>query len=59
MRQDQADVVQVLKKADPVAVGRIREHIGRVHIIYFRLFEELAAAAEKEKQQEAERGGPR
>lgn len=58
-RQDEADVVQVLKKADPAAIEKVREHISHVHSLYLRLFDELAAAAEEEKQQEAERGGPR
>jgi hypothetical protein len=58
-RQDQADVVQVLKKVTPAAIEGIRQHIGRVHPIYLRLFDELADAAEQEKQQEEERGGPR
>lgn len=58
-RQDQADVIQVLKKADPAAIAKVREYIGGVHSLYLRLLDELAAAAEEEKQQEAERGGPR
>jgi len=58
-RQDQADVVAVLKKAEPTANEKIREHIANVHAIYLRLLDELATAAEKEKQQEVERGGPR
>ncbi|MHB1426644.1 MAG: hypothetical protein ACYC3I_26075 [Gemmataceae bacterium] len=58
-RQDQADVVQVLKKADPATIEKIREHIASVHAIYLRLLEELATAAEEEKQQEKERGGAR
>lgn len=58
-RQDQADVVQVLKKAAPADIERIREHIAGVHAVYLRLFEELVTAAEEEKQQEKERGGPR
>jgi hypothetical protein len=58
-RQDQADVVAVLKKADPAAIEKIREHIAKVHAIYLRLLEELVTAAEEEKQQEGERGGPR
>jgi hypothetical protein len=58
-RQDQADVVQVLKKTDPAAIAKAREHISGVHSLYLRLFDELAAAAEQEKEQEAERGGPR
>ncbi len=58
-RQDQADVVQVLKKTAPADVERIREHLVGVHPLYLRLFEELVIAAEEEKQQERERGGPR
>lgn len=56
---DRADIVQVLKKTAPAAIEKIREHIGQVHSLYLRLFNELAVAAEEEKQQEAERGGPR
>jgi hypothetical protein len=58
-RQDRADVVQVLKKLEPEAIARIREHVAAVHGSYLRLFEELLAAAEEEKQQEEERGGSR
>jgi hypothetical protein len=58
-RQDQADVVQVLKKTEPAAINKIRQHIASVHAIYLRLFDELAVAAEEEKVQEVERGGPR
>lgn len=57
--QDRADIIQVLKKSEPAAIEKIREHIGKVHSLYLRLFDELAVAAEEEKQQEAERGGPR
>jgi hypothetical protein len=56
-RQDQADVVQVLKKASSEQVDSIRRHIAGVHPIYVRLLEELAIAAEEEKKQEEERGG--
>jgi hypothetical protein len=58
-RQDQADVVQVLKKNTPAEIERIRAHIAGVHAIYLHLLEELNIAAEEEKQQEQERGGPR
>jgi hypothetical protein len=58
-RQDQADVVQVVKKATSDAIDRIRTHLAKVHLQYGRLFEELVQAAEQEKQQEAERGGLR
>jgi hypothetical protein len=58
-RQDQADVVQVLKKVDSATIERIRKHIANVHALYLRLLDELAAAAQEEKQQEQERGGPR
>lgn len=56
---DRADIIQVLKKTAPATIEKIREHIGKVHSLYLRLFDELAVAAEEEKQQEAERGGPR
>ncbi len=58
-RQDEADVVQVLKKTAPADIETIRQHIAGVHPVYLRLFEELVVATEEEKQQEAERGGPR
>lgn len=58
-RFDEADVVQVLKKTDAAAIEKVRRHLAGVHVLYARLFEELLTAAEKEKQQEAERGGPR
>jgi len=58
-RQDQADVVQVLKKLNPAAIASVRAHIAGVHAIYLRLFEELLVAAGEEKQQEQERGGSR
>lgn len=56
---DRGDVVQVLKKTTPTTIAKIREHISKVHSLYLRLFDELVTAAEEEKQQEAERGGPR
>jgi hypothetical protein len=58
-RQDQADIVQVLKNADPEAIESIRAHVAKVHYLYSCLFEELVTAAEEEKQQEGQRGGPR
>lgn len=58
-RFDQADVVQVLKKTDPEAITTIREHLARVHRTYVRLFDEFCTAAEEEKEQERECGGPR
>ena len=57
-RQDQADVVQVLKIAAGEQIDRIREHIAGVHAIYLRLFDELAIAKVEEQKQERERGGP-
>lgn len=57
--QDRADIIQVLKKTDPASIEKIRGHMSQVHLLYLRLFDELVAAAEEEKQQEAERGGPR
>lgn len=56
---DRADVIQVLKKTDLSAIEKIRQHIGNVHSLYLRLFEELVVAAEEEKIQEEERGGAR
>jgi hypothetical protein len=58
-RHDEADVVQVLKKTAPEALEKVRRHLASVHGLYVRLFEELMTVAEKEKQQEEERGGPR
>lgn len=58
-RQDKADIVQVLKKADSATIQTIRAHIAQIHSLYLRCFDELAAAAEEEKRQEEERGGPR
>lgn len=57
--QDRADIIYVLKKTDPTTIDKIREHIDQVHSLYLRLFNELIIAAEEEKQQETERGGPR
>jgi hypothetical protein len=57
-RQDQADIVQVLKRTDPESIKKIRAFISGVHRSYVRLFDELHAAAEEEKEQERERGGP-
>jgi hypothetical protein len=58
-QQDHADVDQVLKKAAPEQIERIREHIAGVHAIYLRHFDELATAADEEAKQEQERGRPR
>jgi hypothetical protein len=58
-RQDQADVVQILKKTSAAALNRIRKHIAGVHPKYVGLLDDLAAAAQEEKEQEKERGGPR
>ncbi len=58
-RLDQADVVQVLKKIDSLRARKVRNHLARVHRTYLRRFDELHAAAEEEKVQERERGGPR
>jgi hypothetical protein len=57
-RQDQADVVQVLKRTDSESIKKIRVFIAGVHRSYVRLFDELSVAAEEEKEQERERGGP-
>src|SRR5438105_272579 len=55
--QDRADVVQVIKVNSPVTLRRIRKHLGKVHPIYLRRFDDLLATAEEEKEQERERGG--
>jgi hypothetical protein len=57
--QDRADVAQVIKRSTPAALAKVRNHLAKVHQIYLRRFEELHAAAEDEKLQERERGGPR
>src|SRR5262245_34261492 len=57
--QDRADVAQVIKRSTPAALAKVRNHLAKVHATYVRRFEELHAAAEQEKQQERERGGPR
>ncbi len=58
-RQDQADVVQVLKQIGPESSGKVRRSLAGSHRIYLRLFDDLCAAAEEEREQERERGGPR
>lgn len=55
-RQDQADVVQVLKRTDPAAIDTTRAHLAGVHAVYLRLFDELACAAREELEQERDRG---
>jgi hypothetical protein len=55
--QDRADVVQVIKVTTGATLRRIRKHIGKVHAIYLRRFDELLGAAKEEKDQERERGG--
>ena len=55
--QDRADVVQVVKVSTPTALKKIRKHLGKVHAIYLRHFDELFAAAKEEIEQERERGG--
>jgi hypothetical protein len=57
--QDRADVVQVIKTTTPATLRKIRKHLGKVHAIYLRRFEELLEAAKEEKKQERERGGGR
>jgi hypothetical protein len=54
--QDQADVVQVMKVTAPARLTRVRKHLGKVHAIYLRRFDELLAAAKEEQEQERERG---
>jgi hypothetical protein len=58
-RQDQADVVQVLKKTNPADIETVRGHLASVHPRYVNEFEELLTAANEEKLQEEERGGKR
>jgi hypothetical protein len=57
--QDQAEVVQVIKVTTPATLRRIRKHLGQVHALYLRRFDELLATAKEEKKQERERGGAR
>jgi hypothetical protein len=58
-RQDQADIIQVLKRTDPETIAAVRAYLAGVHPIYARELDELRSAAEEEKQQEMERGGYR
>jgi hypothetical protein len=55
--QDRADVVQVIKVTTTATLRKISKHLGKVHAIYLRRFEELLAAAKEEMEQERERGG--
>jgi hypothetical protein len=55
--QDRADVVQVIKLNTPATLRKIRKHLGKVHTIYLRRFDELLKAAKEEEEQERERGG--
>ena len=55
--QDRADVVQVIKVTPAATLKKIRKHLGKVHAIYLGQFDELAAAAKDEIEQERERGG--
>jgi len=57
--QDQADVVQVIKRITPATLRRIRRHLGKAHAIYLGRFDELLAAAKEEREQERERGAGR
>src|SRR5262245_18391673 len=50
--QDQADVVHVIKCASAAALAKVRQHLGKVHPIYVRRFDDLCATAEQEQQQE-------
>jgi Glu-tRNA(Gln) amidotransferase subunit E-like FAD-binding protein len=43
--QDRADVVQVIKATTPAILRRIRKHLGKVHALYLRRFDELLEAA--------------
>ena len=56
--QDRADVVQVIKVTKPATLRKISKHVGKVHAIYLRRFDELLEAAKEEMEQERERGGP-
>jgi hypothetical protein len=57
--QDRADVVQVIKVTKPATLRKIRTHMGKVHAIYRRRFDELLEVAKEEMEQERERGGPK
>lgn len=54
--QDQADVVQVMKATRAPILTRIRKHLGKVHAVYVRRFDELLATAKEEQAEERERG---
>lgn len=56
--QDRADVVQVIKVTARATLRRIRQHLAKAHALYLHRFDELAATARDEKEQERERGGP-
>lgn len=57
--QDQADIVEVMKKTSAAALTRARKHLEKVHRLYLARFDELHAAAKEERLQERERGGER
>jgi hypothetical protein len=57
--QDQADVVQVMKKLHPSALRKVRGRLAKIHPVYLRRLDELRAVAQAEKEQERQRGRPR
>ena len=57
--QDQADVVQVIKRTGSPALAKVRTHLAKVHHTYVKRFDDLQAAAGEEIEQERERGGRR
>lgn len=57
-RKDHTHVIEVLKKCRTTAIDSVRSHLQCVHESYFEKFNELAAEAEIERQQEAQRRPP-
>jgi hypothetical protein len=57
--QDQADVVQVIKRVTPATLRKIRKHLGKAHAVYLQRFDALLEAAKQERAQERERGAGR
>jgi hypothetical protein len=47
-----------MKGAAATTLTKARKHIGKVHAVYLRRFDELLATAQEEQEQERERGRP-
>jgi hypothetical protein len=57
--QDRADVVQVMKVTPASTLRKIRQRLGKSHLIYVRRFDEMRSAARDEEKQERQRGSGR